>query len=89
MTGVIVHANVEQDSRSFTRISDVILDAFRLAVEERNLPVAEALHQALELVMTRSAGPRDVERRTVPDEILDSFDQIEALRKDLRGGTGE
>ena len=37
------------------------------------------------LVMTRSAGPRDVERRTVPEAVLKSFDQIDALRRDLRG----
>ncbi|MCA8907148.1 MAG: hypothetical protein KDA49_14390 [Rhodospirillaceae bacterium] len=80
-----MQAKPEGEHPKFTRISDVILDACQLALDQRNLPVAEALHQALELVMTRSAGPRDVERRTVPEAVLKSFDQIDALRRDLRG----
>ena len=77
--------DMDTDNRPFTRISDVILDAVQRALDDRNLPVAEALHQALELVMTRSAGPHDIERRDIPEDVLKTFDQIEALRRDLRG----
>ena len=65
----------------YIRISDVIVDAFDEACDQENLEIAEALHTALELVMTRRAGPRDVEKRAVPVRVLNSYERLDALRK--------
>ena len=65
----------------YVRISDVIVDAFDEACDQQNLEVAEALHTALELVMTRRAGPKDVEKRAVPVRVLNSYERLDALRK--------
>ena len=67
----------------FQRISDLILDAFQTACAQRNLAVAELLHTALERVMTRHGGAQKVERRDVPDAVLDSFQTLEALRREV------
>ena len=69
--------------QGFQRISDLILEAFQAACAQRNLAVAELLHNALELVMTRSAGAQDIERRDVPDAVLASFQELEALRREV------
>lgn len=66
---------------NYVRISDVILDAFDEACDQQNLEVAEALHKALELVMTRRAGSQNVEKRAVPVKVLDSYERLDALRK--------
>ena len=65
----------------YIRISDVIVDAFDEACDQENLEIAEALHTALELVMTRRAGPKDVEKRAVPVKVLNSYERLDALRK--------
>lgn len=70
----------------YVRISDVILDAFDEACAQENLEVAETLHKALELVMTRRAGSQNVEKRAVPVKVLDSYERLDALRK-ARGGS--
>lgn len=66
---------------NYVRISDVIVDAFDEACDQENLEVAEMLHKALELVMTRRAGKQNIEKRAVPIKVLNSYDRIEALRK--------
>ena len=67
-------------AQPYQRISDRILDAFGEACAQGHLDIAEVLHQALELVMTRRAGPDDIERRDVPPEVLASYEQLRALR---------
>ena len=66
---------------NYVRISDVIVDAFDEACDQENLEVAEALHTALELVMTRRAGPKDIEKRAVPVKVLNSYERLDALRR--------
>ena len=65
----------------YIRISDVIVDAFDEACDQENLEVAEILHNALELVMTRRAGAQNVEKRAVPLKVLKSYDRLDDLRK--------
>ena len=68
-------------NRPYVRISDLLLDAFDEAVVQREVEIAEVLHTALELVMTRRAGPKDVDKRDVPQSFLDSYERLETLRK--------
>jgi hypothetical protein len=48
----------------YKRLSDRILFAFELAVEQGDVSIADHLMQAMETAMTRAAGGKDfVERR--------------------------
>jgi hypothetical protein len=72
-----------RDHRPFMRISDRLMDAFEEAIDQRELEIAEVLHSALELVMTRRAGPQDVEKRDIPYDMLDSYEKLEDLRRSV------
>ena len=71
----------EPAPRRYIRISDLLMDAFDEAMIQQELEIAEVLHTALELVMTRRAGPSDVDKRDVPQAFLDSYERLETLRK--------
>lgn len=45
------------------RIGNILLAALNMACDQKDLEVARLIHHALELVMTRSAGADNVERR--------------------------
>jgi hypothetical protein len=64
------------------RLSDRILYALNLAIEQEDVKTAEALAQALELAMTRNSGGGDfVERREYPKYIEDAMNRLHVLRK--------
>lgn len=64
------------------RLSDRVLDALNLAIEQEDLKTAEHLEKALELAMTRLAGGREfVERRDYPPEIEAAMDSLQKLRE--------
>lgn len=64
------------------RLSDRILDALNLAIEQEDLKTAEHLEKALELSMTRLAGGREfIERRDYPPEIEEAMENLQKLRK--------
>jgi hypothetical protein len=64
------------------RLSDRVLYALKLAIEQKDADVADALVHALELSMTRNAGGGDfVERRDFPDEIEKELNQLKKIRK--------
>ena len=75
----------ETAPRRYVRISDLLMDAFDEAILQRELPVAEVLHTALELVMTRRAGPKNIDKRDVPQSVLDTYERLKALRRDAQG----
>lgn len=69
----------------FTRLSDRILTAIELALEQEDVQMAELLMPALEHAMTRCVGGGEfVERRTYPPQLLAIFERIEALKSDMR-----
>lgn len=64
------------------RLSDRILYALNLAIEQEDVKTADALAKALELAMTRNSGGGDfVERREYPKYIEDSMNRLHTLRK--------
>lgn len=64
------------------RLSDHIVSALELAVEQEDADVAELLCSALELSVTRQAGGSGfVERRSFPDEIRDLMDRASDLKR--------
>lgn len=67
------------------RLSDRILYALELALQQGDLQVSEILNQALELSMTRNTGGGEfVERRDFSREIERALEQLSDLRKKHR-----
>ena len=64
------------------RLSDRILYAVELALEQQDLELSEALNKALELSMTRNTGGGEfIERRDYPREIESAITQLRELKK--------
>ncbi len=63
------------------RLSDRILSALELAIEQNDIKIAEYLTRAMELAMTRNTGGGEfIERREYPPEIEKAMDKLFALR---------
>ena len=70
------------DERAKIRLSDRILSALELALEQNDVKIAEYLTSAMELSMTRDTGGGEfIERRDYPPEIEKAMDKLEALKK--------
>ena len=68
-------------SREVIRLSDRILSALELALEQDDLKISELLTRALEHSMTRNTGGGEfVERRDYPPEIESAMNKLYALR---------
>jgi len=64
------------------RLSDRILFALELSLQQQDLGISELLNRALEIAMTRNSGGGEfIERRDYPQEVEDA---MAALRK-LKG----
>ena len=65
------------------RLSDRILYALNLALEQEDISICDLLVKALELAMTRNTGgPAFVERRGFPPEMEDAFDRLARIRSE-------
>ena len=65
----------------YKRLSDKILEAFNLALEQEDAAISELLVNALELSLTRNAGGADfTERRDFADDIDAAMIRYDALR---------
>jgi len=65
-----------------TRLSDRILYALELALEQEDVALAEILTRALELSMTRNTGGGEfIERRDYPAEMEAAMKKLSELRK--------
>ena len=74
--------NCDLIEKTHERLSDTILTALILALEQKDIVVSEILKSALEMVMTRGAGGKDfVERREFTDGVQDALIRFDALRK--------
>ena len=63
------------------RLSDRILSALELALEQDDQKVSESLVKALDLSMTRNTGGGEfVERRDYPPKIEEAMDKFHALK---------
>ena len=70
--------NVAEDK---IRLSDRILSALELSLEQDDLKIAETLTRALELSMTRNTGGGEfIERRDYPPQIERAMDKLYDLR---------
>ncbi len=67
--------------REIIRLSDRILSALELALEQDDLKISELLTRALEHSMTRNTGGGEfVERRDYPPEIETAMNRLYELR---------
>lgn len=72
---------MESDEKDFIRLSDRILSALELALEQGDLKISELLTRALEQSMTRNTGGGEfIERRDYPPEIERAMDKLYDLR---------
>ncbi|MGH1455862.1 MAG: hypothetical protein ACRBDI_03685 [Alphaproteobacteria bacterium] len=72
---------MDQTNREIIRLSDRILSALELALEQDDLKISEILTRALEQAMTRNTGGGEfIERRDYPPEIESAMSKLYALR---------
>jgi hypothetical protein len=63
------------------RLSDRILSALELSLQQKDLKISELLVRALELAMTRNTGGSEfIERRDYPPEIEEAMEKLYELR---------
>ena len=73
------------DDNRYIRLSDRILFALEMALEQKDVEIAKGLVRVLELAMTRNTGGGEfVERRDYPPEIETALDKLEALEESLK-----
>ena len=71
-----------------TRLSDRILYALELALEQGDVAIAENLTRAMELSMTRNTGGGEfVERRDYPAAMESAMKRLNELRANKKSGT--
>jgi hypothetical protein len=69
-------------NKQATRLSDRILFALELALEQNDIAIAETLTRALEMSMTRNTGGGEfVERRDYPADMETAMKKLGELRK--------
>jgi hypothetical protein len=72
---------MDQSEKDKIRLSDRILSALELALDQGDLKIAELLTRAMEQSMTRNTGGGEfIERRDYPPEIEKAMDKLYVLR---------
>lgn len=72
---------MDQNEKDKIRLSDRILSALELALDQNDLKISELLTRALEQSMTRNTGGGEfIERRDYPPEIEKAMDKLYVLR---------
>jgi hypothetical protein len=67
------------------RIGNVLLAALNMACDQKDLEVAHMVHRALELVMTRSAGADNIERRdSMAADVRVAYERLRSLEEAQR-----
>jgi len=70
------------EDNKFIRLSDRILFALEMALDQEDVDLSEALAKALELSMTRNTGGGEfIERRDYPPAMEAALDRLDALKK--------
>ncbi len=79
--------SVGADGKQATRLSDRILYALELALEQNDVSIAETLTRALELAMTRNTGGGEfIERRDYPADMEVAMKKLMDLRQKHAAG---
>ncbi len=68
-------------TRNKDRLSDRIMFALELALQQQDLELSEALNKALEMSMTRNTGGGEfVERRDYPKDVEEMLKNLRELK---------
>lgn len=74
------------NKKQYQRLSDLVTQAMRLALDQKDVAIADILSRALEMSLTRNAGGRDfLERREMSDDVNKALDDLIALKKAAKG----
>ena len=77
-----LETSVSTGGKYATRLSDRILYALELALDQQDLPVSESLTRALEMSMTRNTGGGEfIERRDYPVDMENAMKRLTDLRQ--------
>jgi hypothetical protein len=72
---------MEKYKTNKSRLSDRILEAMELALQQKDPEIAELLNRALDLSMTRNTGGGEfIERRDYPKIIEEAIDTLRQLQ---------
>lgn len=72
----------DMQDKQATRLSDRILYALEMALEQGDAPIAETLVRAMEMSMTRNTGGGEfVERRDYPEAMERAMNRLNELRR--------
>jgi len=75
-----------QDQKNYQRLSDLILEALTLALEQKDVVISDILSRALEMSITRNAGGRDfIERRDLSKDVEQALEKLYALKREAKG----
>lgn len=75
-----------QSEKTYMRLSDLVVKAMRLALDQKDVAIADILSRALEMSLTRNAGGRGfIERREMSADIEKVLDDLIALKKAAKG----
>lgn len=76
------NSDTKKFDSTLVRLSDRILFALNLALDQEDVTISNILVKALDLSMTRHTGGGEfVERRDYPQEVEVAMDRLAALRK--------
>ena len=78
---------IDMGDKQATRLSDRILYALELALEQNDVSISETLTRALEMSMTRNTGGGEfIERRDYPADMEAAMKKLNELRQKRFGG---
>lgn len=76
----------DASEKVYHRLSDRVLEALKLALEQKDIAIAELMTRALEMSMSRNAGGRGfVERREFSQEMEAVLDKLNQLKRESKG----
>ena len=72
--------------RPYQRLSDLILQALALSIEQKDVAISEILSRALEMSITRNSGGRDfIERRDLSGDVEQALEKLHRLKREAKG----
>ena len=72
--------------KAYIRLSDLVLEAMYLAIEQKDVAIADILSRALEMSLTRNAGGRNfIERRDLSKDVEKAIEKLGALKRAAKG----
>ena len=78
-----------ESKREYQRLSDLILEAMHLALDQKDVAIAELLSRAMEMSLTRNAGGRNfIERRDLSKDVEVAIEKLGELRRAVTGKSG-